>query len=121
VESLGHLDPAGVSAALLRAEFGLTDEGLPGCTKSGVFAAYAAHGLPILSSDNGRSAEDPVASLTHAEEFLINPSLNIEQIRDRAKRLRRWYAEYADWPNLARALQPVLSANLNRTARAARL
>jgi len=47
----GYLQPTSASAVMLRARFGLLDYPLDFAAKSGIFAAYTAHGLvPLLRS-----------------------------------------------------------------------
>jgi hypothetical protein len=48
VTRCGYLEPASASAMLLRARFGLLDYPLDFVAKSGILAAYAAHGLVPL-------------------------------------------------------------------------
>jgi hypothetical protein len=116
IDRLGQLDPEGVSAALLRAEFGLTDEGLPTHAKSSVFAAYAAHGLGILTSHPDLSREEPVASLTRPAELLQSSPPSPDELRRRSKSLRNWYLQHADWPIVARTLKPILSGEVPASA-----
>jgi hypothetical protein len=109
---LGNLDPEGVSAALLRAEFGLTDEGLPTYAKSSVFAAYAAHGLGILTSHPDLAREEPLASVTSPAELLQSSPPSPYELRRRSRCLRNWYLQHADWPVVARILKPILSVEV---------
>jgi hypothetical protein len=107
IEQLGQLDACEASKALLRAEFGLTDEGLRGYTKSGVFAAYAAHGLGIMTSDPRIAPEEPIASLTRPSELLDLAPYEANILRSRSIRLRQWYIDNADWSVAAQALRPI--------------
>ena len=53
-----RLRPASASAAMLHARFGLVDYRLDLAAKSGIFAAYAAHGLvPLVRSTTSKAAD----------------------------------------------------------------
>jgi hypothetical protein len=58
VTRCGYLQPASASAAMLDARFGLVDYRLDLAAKSGIFAAYAAHGLvPLVRSTTSKEAD----------------------------------------------------------------
>ncbi len=58
VTRCGHLEPASASAMMLRARFGLLDYPLDHAAKSGIFAAYAAHGLlPLIRGAPGGAGD----------------------------------------------------------------
>lgn len=94
VESLRSLPANTVSAHLSSARMGLLDYPWHVLTKSGVFAAYVAHGTLALNlSANGTLPPDLREGREFAHPYrLINPSFDAQTI---AQRGRTWYAGHS--------------------------
>ncbi len=83
IDKLGYVDTQTVSNQLSEAKVGLFDYSrFPGCLgKSGVFAAYKAHGvLPITAADTNKNMDDLIAgdnflTTEHMSESYINEQL----------------------------------------------
>jgi hypothetical protein len=72
VEVLGVLDPGDISAALTTAKFGFLNYPAPFLCKSGVAAAFFAHGLLVVNlSNDDREAADPV----EGREYIRPPQI----------------------------------------------
>lgn len=96
---LGRLDPPTLSALLQASRFGLLDYPSALLAKSGVFAAYAAHGCVVLDTrppgpnSNGLVAGRDYLNLCVAA---ITPRRqpSLDQHRAMALRLLRWYGAH---------------------------
>ncbi len=108
VEHHGFLGDAALSALLLRAELGLTDDVVVNWGKSTVFAIYAAHGLGILTQRGGEDGTEPAASCVRSAELRSVHPPGEEELRARAARLLAWFRREAAWPALAVRLGPAL-------------
>ncbi len=90
----GRLEPRELSALLQSTRFGLLDYPPQFLAKSGVFAAYAAHGCTVLNTcANGPDTD----ALQAGRDYLMLASLarsklNTGHDEARAARLTRWYA-----------------------------
>jgi hypothetical protein len=95
VTRCGYLDPPLASATMLRAHFGLLDYPLHCAGKSGIFAAYTAHGLVPLIRSAVVGASD---GLRHGVNFVCT-SEPLPGLRDAAQPLATaahiWYREHA--------------------------
>jgi Glycosyl transferase 4-like domain len=92
----GYLDPTAASRAMSRARFGLLDYSLDLAAKSGIFAAYAAHGVvPLIRSAMGGSSD----GLRHGVNLVRTDHAPVLQPRYAAQRLasaiHAWYQEHA--------------------------
>ena len=98
-EQLGAVSESEISATLLSAAFGISDQDELSVTKSGTFMAYASHGLNILSSHAGRSKPEPLCWVTAPGELLdgIDPA----ELERRAAHLRDWQKRAASWAHIA--------------------
>lgn len=94
VERRGILPKREVSACLQRASLGLLNYGLHCLRKSGVWGAYAAHGVPtVLTAE--RMAID---TLAEGEHFLLQDTdlaSGHYQLEIMSQAVRQWYDEYA--------------------------
>jgi Glycosyltransferase Family 4 len=91
----GYLEPSAASELILSARFGLLDYPLQLAAKSGIFAAYAAHGLvPLLRSAAGGRAD----GLQHGVN-LVRAGEPLPGLPDAAEGLsamaRLWYLDHA--------------------------
>lgn len=88
----GRLEPAALGALLMSSRFGLVDYAAHGLAKSGVFAAYAAHGCIVVNSSrltaNGDGLRPGVDYLVLAQAT-TGPATPVGQ--DMADRLHGWY------------------------------
>jgi hypothetical protein len=93
---LGPLDASDVSAVLRKTQFGLLHYPSQYLAKSGVFAAYAAHGcVPIISGhDSG-----PSDGLQHGVHFLtfddLRGGLDTSKIQQISNNVFSWYSGHA--------------------------
>lgn len=90
---VGQLAPDELGVLLRSSRFGLLDYESHGLAKSGVFAAYAAHGCVVLNtsphlsdSDNLQADRDYLALASPAAA-----DLTLAALQARATRLDRWY------------------------------
>lgn len=90
----GRLDPDALSLLLQRSRFGLLDYPPQFLGKSGVFAAYAAHGCVVLNTCKKGTDTDALAA---GHDYLVLPD-SVNVARDlaaneaRTARLSNWYA-----------------------------
>ena len=95
VEQLGYLPPKEVSQWLGQSRFGLLDYGADYAAKSGVFAAYAAHGVvPLLRPING-PPQDDLACPTHFFHMTDNQPPDAHTLRAASKNIVQWYRQHA--------------------------
>jgi hypothetical protein len=90
VEALGALDAASVSVRLAQARAGLADYPLHVLTKSGIMAAYFAHGLLAVNTSTAGALPDGIEEgqqFIHASR-LSDPALDADAI---AAEGFRWY------------------------------
>jgi hypothetical protein len=107
VEPLGALDAAAVSAHLMQARAGLADYPLHVLTKSGIMAAYFAHGLLAVNTSTVGTLPD---GIEEGREFvrpsrLFAPAFDAQAVADAGF---RWYRPH-DLEETARVLLPCLS------------
>ena len=113
VTPCGYLEPASASAMMLRARFGLLDYPLDFAAKSGIFAAYTAHGvLPLIRGALGGGAD----GLRHGLN-LVHTSESMPELQSKAPSMATaanlWYREHClehTAACFARALDPFDSA-----------
>jgi hypothetical protein len=92
VMTMGQLAPDRVSRELVSCRFGLLNYDIARLQKSGVFAAYAAHGvIPICI---GSQAKPPVG-LEEGQHFLAWPPNVIPDHGMMQRRLARWYEDHS--------------------------
>ncbi len=96
---LGRLEPAALSALLQASRFGLLDYPAELLGKSGVFAAYAAHGCVVLNTGSSEPQSDglkagvthlSLAGLQNKTPFLVSAGWQ-DQV---GQRLANWYAAH---------------------------
>jgi hypothetical protein len=92
VLSLGELSPNCVSQQLMSCQFGLFDYDLGRLEKSGVFAAYAAHGvIPIYIGAHA----NPSPGLQEGRQFLQWPLKKVPDLGAIQKDLVDWYSGHS--------------------------
>ena len=72
IRHLGRLESMEVSRLLAATRFGLIEHAPSGLAKSGVFAAYAAHGCVVVRAGTGPGVHD---GLVPGRHFLLAPSV----------------------------------------------
>ena len=96
---LGRLEPDALSALLQTSRFGLLDYPAELLGKSGVFAAYAAHGCVVLNTGSSEPPSDglkagethlSLADLRHRPPFIVSAGWH-DQV---GQQLARWYAPH---------------------------
>jgi hypothetical protein len=96
----GPLEPSAVSEVLSHAGFCLTQNTETNFSKSGTFAAFAAHGCAVVSRMS--PIREPLGYIFQPEEVsdtaLREDFLEFER---RARALREWYLRESDWPAIA--------------------
>ncbi|MFN2508780.1 MAG: hypothetical protein ABR589_08410 [Chthoniobacterales bacterium] len=108
-EQRGALPEAEVSMLLSRAGFGISAQDGLSFTKSGVFMAYAAHELNILSPYGDPLGPEPLCWLTHPSELLRG--LSADELKSRAQNLCAWQERTASWPYIAQRFAEALQLN----------
>jgi hypothetical protein len=84
----GQLSPRCVSQHLMSCQYGLVNYDIARLEKSGVFAAYAAHGvIPVCIG----SPADPPAGLEEGQHFLRWPVKALPDFGAMQNSLNRWY------------------------------
>jgi hypothetical protein len=92
VMTMGQLAPDRVSKVLVSCRFGLLNYDIARLQKSGVFAAYAAHGvIPICI---GSQAKPPLG-LEEAQHFLRWPPKGMPDLGMMQRKLARWYEDHS--------------------------
>ena len=106
VRSAGRLSPAELAGLLAGARFGIVDYPARYLGKSGVFAAYAAHGCAVIDT----FAPDVDADGLRVGEHYVNVNVRRpddgDALAETALRLHRWYAGHS----LARQATTLLRA-----------
>src|SRR6185436_5078671 len=98
----GELPPVEISRLLSCAGFCLSQSNGENFSKSGTFAAFAAHGCPVIMRAGRGSAEAPFRHLIQPDELLVGGvRTDFSSFEQRANDLRDWYSREVDWPNLA--------------------
>ena len=96
---LGRLEPDALSALLQTSRFGLLDYPAELLGKSGVFAAYAAHGCVVLNTGSSEPESDGLKAgethlclpdLQHKSPFIVSAGWQ-DQV---GQQLARWYAPH---------------------------
>ncbi len=106
----GVLGAPQVSAVLSRAGFFLTQSNENDFSKSGTFAAFAAHACAVVSRMKG--AGGPFVHLIRPEE--VAPAVQRMELGEFARRacaLREWYLRESDWPVVAARFAAMFSEN----------
>jgi hypothetical protein len=92
VMTMGQLAPDRVSRDLVSCRFGLLNYDIARLQKSGVFAAYAAHGvIPICI---GSQAKPPLG-LEEGQHFLRWPPKGMPDLGMMQRKLARWYGDHS--------------------------
>jgi len=94
VDRRGVLPKEEVSACLQRASLGLLNYGLHCLRKSGVWGAYAAHGVPTVLTAKRTTIE----TLKEGEHFVLQDTISSSdhyQLDVISQAVRQWYDEYA--------------------------
>jgi hypothetical protein len=92
VMTMGQLAPDRVSRDLVSCRFGLLNYDIARLQKSGVFAAYAAHGvIPICIG----SEATPPFGLEEGRHFLRWPLKILPDLHAMQTSLRQWYADHS--------------------------
>jgi hypothetical protein len=92
ITSLGELSPNSVSRYLLSCRFGLANYDIARLEKSGVFAAYAAHGvIPICLGSEAK----PPRGLQEGRHFLRWPMKELPDFREMQANLIEWYNSHS--------------------------
>jgi len=103
VDRRGILPKEEVSACLQRASLGLLNYGLHCLRKSGVWGAYAAHGVPTVFT----TEREPIDRLLEGKHFMVlDPDLEVEshKLDKISKNARVWYDKVAHSRQAARRL-----------------
>jgi hypothetical protein len=88
IKPFGQLSPELVSEQLQSCRFGLLNYDIARLEKSGVFAAYAVHGvIPVCIG----SEADPPRGLEEGEHFLRWPLSKSYDVRSMQRKLVKWY------------------------------
>lgn len=95
-----------ISALLWSAGFGLSEMDALNIPKSGVFMAFAAHGLNVLSPLAGPDQPEPLCWAVHPAE--LRSGLSADELTARAAHLRAWYESTASWSRAAAAFAEAL-------------
>jgi hypothetical protein len=96
VISKGVLPQCAVSGLLQQARFGLLAYPLDFVAKSGVFAAYAAHGVvPIVLSDRQGAFDGLMPSRHFLDGLRLETNLGDEDLASIQRRLSSWYARHS--------------------------
>jgi hypothetical protein len=94
IEWRGPLPAAEVSEIMRNAQFGFFNYPIPFLGKSGIFAAYASHGLaPITIDENGGLNEDLLRLNSHFLTCGVLAS-DTDMASGVGERVRAWYAEH---------------------------
>jgi hypothetical protein len=111
LERKGFLPAKDLSDILRRASLGILCYPLSYLTKSGVWAAYAAHGVPTAVAAD----REPTELLKEGHHFKLLPSLvdgetTWAQLSQLGRRARGWYDEYAHSQGTAESVLKLLDA-----------
>jgi hypothetical protein len=110
--SFGQLSPASVSRHLMSCRFGLLNYDIARLEKSGVFAAYAAHGvIPICIGSQAK----PPHGLEEGQHFLGWPLKSGIDFRAMQNNLTQWYNRHSV-PRHADLLTQWVSTNASNIA-----
>lgn len=98
---LGALPAVDVSKELLNAEVALVASNPETLTKSGSFAAFAAHALPVICDFPSRLTDPPAKALFKPSE-LMNKShiLTSPEYEKRKKQLHHWFWRTRNWKRI---------------------
>lgn len=119
VVECGFLESRGISELLLTCKAGFVDYSrFPGCLgKSGVFAAYCAHRLVPICTQDPRSSRD---ALRHGQNYLLplrsNQDLSSNELQDIADAACSWYQKHTSIVHSRRIMQ-VIRAQPHSTSR----
>lgn len=107
----GILPPSEVSKVLGHARFALTGASVKNWCKSTAFMAYASHGCAVM----GRLKSDSLPlSFTVAPEEIA--TISDVDLNERAKQLKKWYLQNADWNVVARRISDLLPETMPQEA-----
>ena len=107
----GMLPAPEVSKLLARVQFGLTNATGQNWGKSGAFMAYASHGCAVVSKNESDSM--PLCFTVRPEEVASIADVDLNK---RARLLKEWYEQNADWNVIARKISALLPANVEQEA-----
>jgi len=110
VETHGIQPASRISTHLQRARIGLLQYPVDYLTKSGIWAAYAAHGLPcVVVSESAPS--DPLEENRHFlranQDGVLSDAPDLEAV---GRRAREWYRGHAHSENAARLFHSLIEA-----------
>jgi hypothetical protein len=94
VEQLGYCDHHRVSELLLSSRIGFLDYPFDFLSKSGVLAAYAAHGLAILNAARRKHGRDDRLPVHSFEQLSNRARSEPMDLADAAERASHWYREH---------------------------
>ena len=92
---LGRQPPAALGALLASSRFGLLDYPARCLGKSGVFAAYAAHGCATLNTFALDGDTDGLRTGQHYVSLRAPFAADVDALDATAQRLQRWYAGHS--------------------------
>ena len=98
-EQRGAVSQSEISATLLSASFGISDQDELSLTKSGTFMAYANHGIYVLSRHADPAKPEPLCWLTTPRELL--DGIESAELARRSAQLLNWQQRSASWPHIA--------------------
>lgn len=95
-EQRGQQEEGEMSKLLLTAAYGISAQDELSLFKSGIFMAYAAHGLSVLNESADRAKSEPICLLVAPGELLRG--VPETELKSRAERLRNWQGQTSSWP-----------------------
>ncbi len=107
IQILGPLPPADLSRLFLRTQFGIFAQTPASFTKSGIFMAYASHGLAIVADNAAGLTGEPHRRVLHPSD-LLGGKAGAEAVRERGAHLLEWYGTTADWESIAAAYRTAI-------------
>jgi hypothetical protein len=94
---MGALSTDEVSRQLLRADGALVGQTADSLRKSGSFAAFAAHAVPVICEAPATLSSPPGVALFRPEELQNDPQLFEREKEMRSKMLHQWYWSTRSW------------------------
>jgi len=107
----GMLPAADISKLLTRALFGLSNATVENWSKSTVFMAFASHGCAVVSKTRSEAA--PLRFTVTPDELATMSDVDLVE---RAKALRQWYEQHAQWNVIARKISALFPDKVTQTA-----
>jgi glycosyltransferase involved in cell wall biosynthesis len=108
----GMLSSLEVSALLSRAQYGLVNVTPENWSKSTAFMAFASHECAVVAK--AKSGAAPLRFTFAPDEV---GTIDDVDLSGRARALREWYEQNADWSVIAKEISSLLSANITEEAR----